>query len=222
MVLFSRNSRDTLLEIVHTSMRYIACFLIQIKMRLGLHFRTARSQLSLLPPSIPPMNRASQHDGPYELGSTAILWPWLQDGLAGTPLAGLSSAFGHRWAGYYTYSVALVPQERYDPPMLFKLHLAPPPAPDKAGYKVYFCGEGADSVGQFTLEGSSDSQTGAVVARKTYVGAHWWDWYGVTTPFGMVGVWGPCTDVRDTYGWWWIWPQEWSEQSTDPAATVTR
>jgi len=203
MVLFSRISRD-LPDIVPTSMRYIAWCLIQIKMRLGLHFRAARSPLSLLPPSIPPMNPASPHDGPRELGSTTILWPWPLDGLAGTPLAGLSFTSGHRWAGYYTLSEVLEAEETYFPPMFLKLYLAPPPAADEAGYKVYFSGEGADSVGQFTLEGSSNTKTGAVVARKTYVGSHWWDWYGVITPFGMVGVWGPCIDIRDTHGWWWI------------------
>ena len=212
--LSSISNGGALAETLENSIRHTAGFLVQIKLHLKLHFEAARGPLSLLPPSIPPMNAASQYDGPYELGSAAILWPWLRDGLAGTPLAGLSPASGHRWAGYYTYEDIL---ETHDPPMFFKLRLAPPTPAAEAAYKVYFCGEGADNVGSFTLEGSSDTQTGVVIARKVYAGAHWWDWYGVITPFGMVGVWGTGSNA---FGWWWIWPQEWSERSTAPA-TVT-
>ena len=218
VLVYSIRNAKALVEILENSRRYITGFLIQIKIHLRLHFEAARSPLSLLPPSIPPMNPASQYDGPYELGSTATLWPWLRDGLAGTPIAGLSSASDHRWAGYYTFSNMYEGMHNSDPPMFFKLHLAPPPTAVEAAYKVYFCGEGADAVGPFTLEGSSDKQTGVVIARKTYVGAHGWDWYGMITPFGMVGVWGIGSD---TLGWWWIWRQEWSERSTAPTATVT-
>ncbi|KAI9454786.1 hypothetical protein BJY52DRAFT_707886 [Lactarius psammicola] len=204
-----------LTDIVGTSMRYSAGFLIQTKIRLKLHFdASARKPLPLLPLSLPPIDPASQYDEPYELDSTAFVWPWLRDGLAGTPLAGLSSASGHRWVGYYTTTGTV---ERMDPPMFFKLYLVPPPAADAATHKVYFRGEGADNVGLFTLEGVSDTQTGVVSARKTYVGAHWWDWHGVITPFGMVGVW--CIGSQN-HGWWWIWPQEWSERSPAPATTA--
>lgn len=188
-------------DIVNTSMWYSACFLVQIKIRLGLHFKATRSLLSLLPPSIPRVDPASQYDEPpYELAADAVLWPWLRDGLAGTPIARLSSASGDKWLG-----------------------LAPSPRvvnDSEAAHKVYFCGEGADSVGSFFLEGSADTHTGAVAARKSYVGAHWWRWYGVITPFGMVGVWATDTDPC---GWWWVWPQEWSEQSpvSQAAATLT-
>ncbi len=199
-------------------MRYSAGFLIQIKIRLKLHFNAAaRKPLLLLPPSLPPIDPASQYDEPYDLGSATFVWPWLRDGLAGTPFTGLSSASGHRWVGYYTYTGTV--ERMDDPPMFFKLYLAPPPVADAASYKLYFRGEGADGEGLFTLEGASDTQTGVVIARKTYVGAHWFDWHGVITPFGMVGVWG--TGARN-YGWWWIWPQEWSERSPAPAATVTQ
>ena len=203
-------------DTVRISMQYTVGFLVQIRIRLRLHFEAERSRLSLLPPSIPPMDLASQYDEPYELGSDAILWPWLRDGLAGTPIARLSSASGDRWAGYHTSSVL----ELRDPPMFFKLNLVPPPAANGDAYKVYFCGEGADSGGSFLLEGSADSHTGVVIARKTYVGAHWWSWNGLITPFGMVGVWGVESGA---YGWWWIWPEEWSEQSPayQAVATVT-
>jgi len=171
-----------------------------------------------LPPSLPPMDLASQYDEPEELGSATSLWPWLRDGLAGTPLAGLSYTSGHRWAGYYYYSIAGIVDGMDDPPMFFKLYLVPPPS-YAAANKVYFRGEGADGVGSFILEGSSDMEAGVVIARKTYVGGHWWEWLGVITPFGMVGVWGAGSQ---THGWWWIWPQEWSERSPAPAATVTQ
>ncbi|KAH8987447.1 hypothetical protein EDB92DRAFT_1875786 [Lactarius akahatsu] len=198
-------------DIVDISRRYSAGFLIQLKMCLNLHFQATHEPLSLLPPSLPPMDPASQYDEPYELGSPTFVWPWLRDGLAGTPLTGLSSASGQKWVGYY------IDEGMDEPPMFFELYLAPPHAADAGGNKLYFRGDGADSVGFFTLEGSSDMQTGVVIARKTYVGAHWWDWRGVITPFGMVGVWG--TEAQNL-GWWWVWPQEWSERSPAPP-TVT-
>ncbi|KAH9046137.1 hypothetical protein EDB84DRAFT_1467852, partial [Lactarius hengduanensis] len=214
MALFPSNgSARAPTDIVDISRRYSAGFLFQLKMRLNLHFRATREPLSLLPPSLPPIDPASQYDEPYELGSPAFVWPWLRDGLAGTPLTGLSSASGQKWVGYYIDEGMDEP----GPPMFFKLYLAPPPAADAGANKLYFRGDGADSVGLFTLEGSSDTQTGVVIARKTYVGAHWWDWRGVITPFGMVGVWG--TETQNS-GWWWVWPQEWSERSPAPP-TVT-
>ncbi|KAH9063575.1 hypothetical protein EDB87DRAFT_1602392 [Lactarius vividus] len=208
MSLFPSNSSASApTDIVNISRRYSAGFLIQLKMRLNLHFYARCEPLSLLPPSLPPIDPASQYDEPYEHSSPAFVWPWLRDGLAGTPLTGLSSASGQRWGGYYT-------DEGVDePPMFFKLYSAPPPATDAGANKVYFHGDGADRVGLFTLEGSSDTQTGVVIARKTYVGAHRWDWRGVITPFGMVGVWGTETQ---NFGWWWVWPQEWSERSPAP------
>ncbi|KAF8266512.1 hypothetical protein EI94DRAFT_184556 [Lactarius quietus] len=217
MALFpSPGGARALTDVVDTSKCYSACFLVQIKIHFALHFDAALSPIPLLPPSIPSMNPASQYDEPYELGSALILWPWLRDGLAGTPLAGLSSGSGHRWAGYYT-----LPGGTHDPQMFFKLYLVPPPAADEpeAAHKMYFYGEGSDGVGSFKLEGSSDTQNGVVIARKIYVGSHLWEWLGMITPFGMVGVWGFGTE---RYGWWWIWPQEWSEWSITPAATVTQ
>ena len=192
-------------DTVGISMQYSVCFLVQIRIRLRLHYEAARRLLSLLPPSIPPMDLASQYDEPYELGSDLILWPWLRGGLAGTPITRLSSASGDRWAGYYTSTVFELRE-----PMFFKFDLAPAPTVDGDAHRVYFHGEGADSVGSFSLEGSADLQTGLVIARKSYVGIHWWSWNGLITPFGMVGVWGIESGA---YGWWWIWPEEWSERS---------
>jgi hypothetical protein len=165
------------------------------------------------------MSLPTQYDDPDELGSATFSWPWLRDGLAGTPLAGLSSTSGHRWAGYYTITSAV--DTMRDPPVFCKLYLAPTPSVDAAANTVHFRGEGTDGVGSFTLKGASDTETGVVIARKTYiglVGAYWWNWYGVITPFGMVGVWSFGTQSHG----WWIWPQEWSERSPAPAATVAQ
>jgi len=196
---------------------YSTCFLIQVKMRLMLHFDVLRRHPSLLPPSLPPMDHASssRYDEPDDIGSATSLWPWLRDRLAGTPLAGLSSSSGSRWAGYYTF---ITIEGMHIPPIFFKLYLAPSPA-DAAANKVYLRGEGADSMGSFALEGASDTETGVVTAVKTYAGAHWREWHGVITPFGMVGVWNIGTH---THGWWWIWPQEWSDGGSAPAATATQ
>ena len=194
-------------DILGISMQYGVGFLTQAKLRLELHHEAARRPLSLLPPSIPPMDLASQYDGPFELDSADISWPWLRDGLAGTPIARLSYASGDRWAGYYTS----VDMELRDPPMFFKFRLVPTPAVNGEARRVYFLGEGADSGGSFLLEGSADTHTGVVSAKKTYVGAHWWDWNGLITPFGMVGVWSLESGAYNR--WWWIWPEEWSERS---------
>ena len=196
--------RGALTDIVGASMQYSACFLIQIKIHLELQFAAARRPLSLLPPSIPPMNPTSYKL--FELGSSDISWPWLRDGLAGTPIARLASVSGDIWAGYYTNWATELP----DRTMFFTLDLVPHPAVNGAAHEIYFLGEGEDSVGSFSLEGTIGTRTGVVTARKTYVGARWWSWHGLITPFGMVGVWG--TDAR-THGWWWIWPQEWSERA---------
>jgi hypothetical protein len=83
---------------------------------------------------------ASQYDeSPYELASDTILWPWLRDSLAGTPIARLSSASGDKWAGYYDYNLE-GPRLR-DPRMFFKLGLVPAPTvvyDSEAAHKVYF------------------------------------------------------------------------------------
>jgi hypothetical protein len=206
--LYHGGSAGVYRDIAHT---YSAAFLIQVTMRLRLHFdsNVARRPLTLLPPSLPLMDTASQYDEPTELGSATSLWRWLRDGLAGTPLAGLSSTSGRRWAGHYTVGG---PSEMNDPPMFFKLYLAPPPSANAAANMVYFRGEGADSAGSFTLKGASDTETGVVIAVKNY-GRWEWKWHGVITPFGMIGVWGTGTQAS---GWWWIWPQEWSERSPPP------
>ena len=184
---------------------YSAGFRVQLKLCLRLHFDSSvgRRPLSLLPPSLPPMDLASQYDDPDKLGSATFLWPWLRDGLAGTPLAGLSFTSGRRWAGLIDSPGAQIT----DDPMFLKLYLAPPPSADAVVNKVYFRGEGMDNVGSFTLEGAAETESGVVIAVKMYSEFLRREWHGVITPFGMVGVFGVGTDA---FGWWWIWPQEWS------------
>ena len=207
-------------DIVGISVCYSACFLIQVKISLKLHSdERAGQQHSLLPPSLPPMDTASSYDRPDKIGSTTSLWPWLQSRLAGTPLAGLSFTSGCRWQGYYTAS----PDDLRDPPMFFNMYLAPPPSTDEAANKVYFRGEGTEGANSFTLRGAVDTDTGVVKATRTYGnggGFHQWNWYGVITPFGMVGTRGVGA-VFYGNGWWWIWPQEWSERSPALPATAT-
>ena len=121
-------------------MCYSACFLIQVKIRLRLHSDAARRPPTLLPPSLPPMGLATWYDEPHELGSATFSWPWLRDGLAGTPLAGLSSTSGYRWVGYYTMTSAV--EAMHDLLMFLKLYLAPPLSSDAAANKVHFHARG--------------------------------------------------------------------------------
>jgi hypothetical protein len=142
---------------------------------------------------------------PYPAPSSPLshVRPWLRDGLAGTPLAGLSSMTGSAWAGYYTYNHA---EERHDPPMYIELRRGPLPSSSDADSHLHgFLGKGHDSVGPFTLSGRCNARTGEVDAIKAYE-TFQWKWCGVLTPFGMVGIWAP--EWRG--GRWWIWPREWS------------
>ena len=223
MVLFGiPGSTGTPMDNVVTSERYSSGFLIQTMLHLNLHYYAANDEATdtVLPPSLPPMDSAaSAYDEPFELGSatSSFIWPWLRDGLAGTPLARLSSDTGQAWVGHYTYIVDTFTPDQVDPPMILRLFLATPPVANAVTHKVYFHGEGTDGIGQFTLDGECDTRTGMAMARKLYVNSHWWDWYGVVTPFGMVGVWG---NALQTFGLWWIWPQEWCEKRPASAATT--
>jgi hypothetical protein len=197
------------------------------------------TSLPLCPPSIPYINPAVSfsYDELFEpqqaTGPSSLFLlpqrPWLQNRLAGTPLAelllsasseGVDSVgrrAGHRlWAGYYTIDDG---ETSPDPPMFFELHYIqdplglPPHAGPGPSETMHFRGEGRDGVGTFTLRGSCDTRTGTVTARKSYA-THEWNWQGMVTPFGMAGIWG---DIFLTGGgWWWIWPREWSD---NPATT---
>ena len=216
--------------------RYLSTFLIQgmIFMRLG-----SDTSLPLCPPSIPCINPAVSffYDElfaePHQATRRSSLFlppprPWLQNRLAGTPLAELLLSVGSEgddsdvrrvgrrpWAGYYTIDDDETGQ---DPPMFLELrYIQGPLALISAGpgpsETILFSGEGHDGVGTFTLRGSCDTRTGAVMARKSYA-THEWSWQGMVTPFGMAGIWGDIFLTRG--GWWYIWPREWSN---NPATT---
>ena len=219
-------------DVLDISKCYSVAFLIQTMLYLNLHFCASRDNdapvfAPLLAPLLHLIEPASQYEEPHKLGSAACTWPWLRDGLAGTPLAGLSFTSGHQWTGVYTYIMDAMygdhPVQHLpdDTAMEIELFLAPPPAADSEAHNVYLRGEGIDNMGEFTLNGECDTRTGVVDARKAYVGAHWCDssWNGLVTPFGMVGVWG---NKSDGDGWWWIWPEVWSERSPVPAAVAVQ
>jgi hypothetical protein len=220
---------------LRVSDRYLSTFLIQ-----GMIFMTLGSDTSLplCLPSIPYINPAVSFSydelfEPPQAASPSPLFlppprPWLQDRLAGTPLAELLSSAGSEsddsdgrrdgrrlWAGYYTVDGDETDQ---DPPMFLELHYVqgplalPPNARPNPSETIHFRGDGHDGVGTFTLRGSCDTCTGAVTATKSY-GTHEWNWRGMVTPFGMAGIWG---DYLLGGGWWWIWPREWSNK---PATT---
>ncbi|KAI9452520.1 hypothetical protein F5148DRAFT_1289564 [Russula earlei] len=186
--------------------RHFASFFIQSAMFIRLHLDAARARLALLAPSLPFIDPASCYDEPFELGVPPSPRPWLRDGLAGTPLAELSTTTGHPWAGYYI----VMYETGRDPPMFLELRAAEAlPDVEREPERMYFRGEGHDGVGSFTVQGACNTRTGTVDAIKAYT-THEWVWRGVITPFGLVGVWG-----RSGWsgGWWWIWPREWSPAS---------
>ncbi|KAI0281731.1 hypothetical protein BC826DRAFT_1068007 [Russula brevipes] len=183
--------------------RYFASFLVQAALHLLLLPDAVREPRALVPPpSLPYIDPLSCYDEDFDLGTSSPMRPWLRNGLAGTPLAGLSlSEIARPWVGYYTTCA----MRRHDPPMFLELRSTQLPEGDC----VRFHGEGHDRAGAFSLGGNCDTRTGVVTARKSYLG-HRWEWRGMITPFGMVGTWG----TQRYGGWWWIWPREWSVATT--------
>jgi hypothetical protein len=142
------------------------------------------------------------------LTSHVHMRPWLRNGLAGTPLAGLSSTIDSTWVGYYTY----FGMAHLDLPMSLQLRFKPLPLDsDIVSESIesicthHFLGKGHDGAGPFTISGRCDEHTGIVRAIKMYE-TYSWGWGGVLTPFGIAGTWGPMW----AGGWFWIWPREWS------------
>lgn len=67
---------------------------------------------------------------------------------------------------------------------------------------------GRDGVtGEFDFAGTIHTGTGVVSLRKTYKGAHYWDYDGVLTPLGIVGEWGREGTGYD--GYFWLWKRSW-------------
>ena len=185
----------------------------------------------LLPPSLPhfdPRSSSLYYSHPYHGDGAPVepgaitaalsgpLRPWLHDGLAGTPLAALSSTTGRAWAGYYTSKDT----EGRGPPMYIELRSAPAERTgadtDEAHDRVHcFRGEGRDGGGKFGIIGTCDTRTGMVSAMKAYE-TFVWEWRGMLTPFGMAGMWGSSWAASSNWGggWWWIWPREWSPVKT--------
>ena len=223
---------------LRASERYFSTFLIQAMFSLNL--RSLDISPPLPGPSLPYINPAASfsYDEPSEpqQGTTPFSIPsppprpWLQNKLAGTPLAELlSSADGEgdasdggggrrQWAGYYTVGRQ---GTDLDPPMFLELYSIPAPtAPPPSNVEIdrheciFFDGGGHDGVGTFTLRGNCHMLTGTVVVTKAYA-THLWIWRGMVTPFGMAGTWGPW-GLGSANGWWWVWPREWSN---DPATT---
>lgn len=67
---------------------------------------------------------------------------------------------------------------------------------------------GKDGVtGEFDFFGTVTTTTGHVSLRKTYKGAHYWDYDGVMTPVGIVGEWG--REGTGYSGYFWLWKRSW-------------
>ena len=216
----------------HISKRYSAVFFFQTIHLAALHLEAAQlgvPQPPLPAPSLPhfdPRSSSFYCSHPYHgdvspAGQGAItaalsgpLRPWLHDGLAGTPLAALSSTTGCAWAGYYTYKGV----GGREPPMYIELRSTPARDSEAdtevAHDHVHFRGEGHDG-GKFVIMGTCDTRTGVISAIKAYE-THRWEWRGMLTPFGMAGMWGHSWTAGSSWGigWWWVWPREWSPATT--------
>ncbi|KAI0246803.1 hypothetical protein BJV78DRAFT_112304 [Lactifluus subvellereus] len=164
---------------------YFVNFLVQTGMCLELHLDAAAGiQLPLLAPSLPHIDPASVYNDPFKVGpATMSSQPWLRNGLARTPLAGISSMTGRPWAGYYT----ILRTGARCPPMFFELRSS---NPSLNAETEYLLGEGQDDMGPFSLRGTCDTRTGSVTTVKAHTAHTSLDyWGGIITPFGMVGRW---------------------------------
>lgn len=77
--------------------------------------------------------------------------------------------------------------------------------PSKVPIEAY---GGKDGVmAEFDFVGSINTSTGIVNLRKSYRGAHHWDYEGIMTPLGIVGEWGREGTGFD--GYFWLWKRSW-------------
>lgn len=84
----------------------------------------------------------------------------------------------------------------------------PPPHPSPPKKLRLEAQGGKDGVtGEFDFFGTVANNTGHVTLRKTYKGAHYWDYEGVMTPVGIVGEWG--REGTGYNGYFWLWKRSW-------------
>lgn len=132
------------------------------------------------------------------------------------------------WYGYYVYTLDDAdnprPRGAQDPAMEnvhFKLGSGPPvpssrPQTSTATSSTVIYSPklpleargGKDGVTkEFDFVGSINTSTGMMNLRKSYRGAHYWDYEGVMTPLGIVGEWGREGTGYD--GYFWLWKRSW-------------
>lgn len=120
------------------------------------------------------------------------------------------------WCGYYTSTAS---HTMLDPPMT-RIRFSRSKAHDDCdNLSADNC---LDGVGPFSLRGSIrwDGDVVKVTMQKDYESGIHWDWDCRLTPFGIVGHWGALEDGSlVTYGFLWLWKQEWTEQSTAQRVT---
>ncbi|CAN8096717.1 unnamed protein product [Discula destructiva] len=133
------------------------------------------------------------------------------------------------WYGYYVYTLedsdSFGPSGARDPAMEnihFKLGSAPPLSSAQSQVSTATSSTatgqppklpleargGKDGVTvKFDFAGTIRPTTGIVSLRKSYRGAHYWDYEGVMTPLGIVGEWG--REGTGYYGYFWLWKRSW-------------
>lgn len=134
------------------------------------------------------------------------------------------------WYGYYVYTLgdndkASPGGAQQDPAMeniYFKLgggSTGPPPVRSSRSYastttttypsRVPIEAHGGKDgvMAEFDFVGSVNTSTGMINLRKSYRGAHHWDYEGIMTPLGIVGEWGREGTGFD--GYFWLWKRSW-------------
>jgi hypothetical protein len=112
-----------------------------------------------------------------------------------------------QWRGYYDYPGV----RAFEPPML-EIQFAVSQNLLSGNVHVWkIRAQGHDGVGRFTLEGWVETLVGRLNLRKTYIGAHSFDWECFMTPFGIFGSWGTRHgDIFHKTGRLWLWKREWN------------
>ena len=114
---------------------------------------------------------------------------------------------GDEWMGYYSYGGSIV--SGLDPPMrgiIFERYHV------EFAELVPLSAAGMDSVGAFTLRGRISCHNGQLAFVKQYINGPRWQWWGLMTPFGMVGMWYGAANTNR--GWFWLWKANWTHGSS--------